>query len=332
MKKLLLLTAAVLQSFLAISQEAESAGSYAELTLIPHLELVPEYSLSDRSLGFNPGNSAFYTLFEGQASEHFSWTVANMWLSAVDAKDDFGWQYRSLGRSDMNNMLMYLNGVFTFDNWAFTLGKDCTATGGFEYEDWDWDVRSNFGTPFWNSFAGYQWGGKVAWTSPSEMTNLAFQVATSPLGEHPFSSGLWEYSFQWKGEYGWFSNIWSSTAVGYDKGAYDWIIALGNRATFDDWTITLDYNNTCGVADAFSRMLKGTQLAGTVNYAPSEKMDFSLKGIWSEIGWSAGAMAYFYPLRDSQDLRLHAAACYDNINDCVNLNIGLRYNIAIHLW
>ena len=131
MKKLLLSIAALLPGLLAFSQEADDLGRYAEVTLIPRLDLNPTYA-GDSGLGFNHGNSSIYTLFEGSLSEHFSWTIANHWLQAGG---DYAWPYTDLGRSDTTNWLDYFAGYFSFGNWTIGLGKDMIATGGFEYED-----------------------------------------------------------------------------------------------------------------------------------------------------------------------------------------------------
>ena len=330
MKKILIVLAASLLCSLAHSQEAEPTGSSAELAVIPHLELVP--NVADQNTGFNLGNSSLYTLFEGSASEHFSWTVANHWFSAADL-DDLAWPYTCLGYSDSTNWIDFMKADLTFGGWTFTLGKDCMSVGGFEYDDWDWDVHCNLASPLWNGLSSYQWGAKAAWTTPSEMSTFAVQMVSSPYGEHPFSSGLWAYSGSWSGEYGWFSNKWSTTAVATDKGVYDWIVSLGERVELGDWSFTLDYNNVVGFADddAYS-MLKGTNLNGTLAFAPSDKFDCAAKYIWTNIGWTAGAYAQFYPLADTDDLRLHAAFAYDNFTNTFSLNVGLRYYLRFQLW
>ena len=41
--------------------------------------------------------------------------------------------------------------------------------------------------------------------------------------------------------------------------------------------------------------------------------------------WTLGAAAHWFPLRDSQDLRLHAAAAYNSGFDMVSLTLGAIY-------
>ena len=114
MKKLLLSFAALLLASLALSQEADDFGSYAEVTLIPRLELNPSIP-ADTESGIGFGNSSFYTLFEGSISEHLSWTVANHWLHVTDgtgpaAHGDFlAAQLLAVGKNSSNFCKAHIN-------------------------------------------------------------------------------------------------------------------------------------------------------------------------------------------------------------------------------
>ena len=343
MKKYLLSIAALLLGLLAHSQEADELGNYAEFSIIPRLDLNPGWYSSPKEFGFDLGNSSLYTLFEGKASEHFSWTVANHWIACPGIewfKEDTGALYTGLGFSDTNNLFDFAKVDLTFGSWTFTLGKDCISTGGHEYEDWDWEVHPILATPLWNNLACYQWGGKVAWTTPSELSTFSVQMTTSPFGEHPFGSGLWTYSAQWSGEYDWYSPLWSVTALGIDKGTYNWLISLGNMFSFGDWAVTLDWSNTCGLDWDFTRLLSGNTFHGRLDYASSDRWNISLRGnyvttdreFFDANWWNLGTVFQFYPLRDSQDLRLHAVAEYDSLLDGFEFSVGVLYNLRLKLW
>ena len=43
-------------------------------------------------------------------------------------------------------------------------------------------------------------------------------------------------------------------------------------------------------------------------------------------------MVQFYPLFDSQDLRLHAFAAYDSLLGGFQLCAGILYNLSFKLW
>ena len=297
MKKYLLSIAALLLGLLAHSQEADDLGNYAEVSIIPRVDVNPIFGSEPE---FSLGNSSLYTLFEGSASEHFSWTVAAHLFSAssfTGCLEESGDLYRMLGYSDSNNVFDLAYVDLTFGSWTFNLGKNCIMTGGHEYDDYDWMVHPQLASPLWNDLACYQWGGKVSYTTPSEMSTFSLQMTTSPFGEHPFASGLW--------------------------------------------------TNTAGMTDDYDDFLRGGTFHGFVKYAPSERWDFSLCGNYSSqyalqngrivpfdepARWNLGAVAQFYPLFDSQDLRLHAFAAYDSAIGGFQLCVGAVYNLSFKLW
>lgn len=340
MKKTLFSIAAVLLGFLAHSQEADSLGRFAEVTVISRLDANPSYNSADSDFGFDLGNTSIYTLFEGSLSEHFSWTVANHWFHA-ESDGDYGWPYKYLGYSDTTNWLDYCTLDFSLGNWGLTIGKDMIATGGFEYEDWDWDIYPVFSSPLANTMSCYQWGGTVSYTTSSGLSNFSTQMTSSPFGEHPFSSGLWAYSAKWRGEYGVFSNIWSASALETAEGEYMYIFWLGQQLNLDSWSATLDLSNAYGSDEDFSASaLRGGTAALTLKYAPSERFNVSARGSYILTGdeeftpshWTAGAIAEFYPLNESDDLRLHAFLAYDSLLSQVTLSLGARYNLRLKIF
>ena len=336
---------------LAHSQEADDLGNYAEVSIIPRLDLNPSWSPDGAA--FNLGNSSLYTLFEGSASEHFSWTVANHWFNGASL---FGpgadpWEmFKGLGWSDTNNWIDLLYADLSFGGWTFSLGKQCITTGGHEYDDYDWFVHPILASPLWNGLSCYQWGGKVAWTTPSEMTTLSLQMTTSPFGERPFGSGLWTYSFQWSGEYGWYLPLWSvslfeqpGSEFGSSPKDFQWIVSLGNQFRFGDWTIGLDWSNTAGMTGDYSAFEPGCIFHGQIDYTPSDRWNFSVRGNYIACPhdgylqvplntYNIGGAVHFFPLRDSQDLRLHAVAAYDQYSSTFELSFGVLYNLSLKLW
>ena len=350
MKKYLLSIAALLLGLLAHSQEADDLGNYAEVSVISRLDLNPTWYRNPAETGFDLGNSSLYTQFEGRASEHFSWTVVNHWFSFTDwpAGDFEAFElFKTLGYSDSNNFIDIMKADLSFGNWTFSLGKDCITTGGHEYDDDDYDVHTPLASPLWNDLACYQWGGKVAWTTPSEMSTFSLQMTTSPFGERPFASGLYTYSFAFGGDYGWYSPLWSVSALARESSEfssaprdYDFLVTLGNQFFFSDFTFTLDWSNTSGIAPDYGSLLKGNMFHGRLDYTPSERWNFSLRGNYIltpkeslfENWWNLGAIAEFFPLRDSDALRLHAFVEYDNLLDAFCLNVGARYRLSFKLW
>ena len=357
MKKYLLSIAALLLGLLAHSQEADDLGNFAELSVVARLDANPIFGSEPE---FTLGNSSIYTLFTGSASEHFSWALQNHWYSGYSflgpEANPFE-QFKGLGYSDATNFIDLANVTLTFGSWDFTLGKQCITTDGHEYDDDDWDVYTGLATPLWNNFSCYQWGGKVAWTTPSEMTTFSVQMTTSPFGERPFSSGLWAWSAQWVGEYGWFLPTWSVSllqsleeqeVMTFQAGNLpapirqnNWLISLGNQFQFGDWTISLDWTNTSGFTEETTGLLSGSTFHGRVAFAPSERWNLALQGNYilspadqeeNTNWWNAGAIAEFFPIRDSEALRLHAYVAYDNLLGAFSFNVGARYNLTFNLW
>lgn len=328
MKKILLLIAVFLPSFLAHSQEADDLGSYAEMSVIPRLDLIPSFSAGNSD--FNLGNSSIYTHFRGSFSEHISWTMINKWYT-VDTP--FTSLFTDLGLSDTSNWLSYCYANFSFGGWTFTLGKQMIDTGGIEAQDYDWESYYGFTTPLWDGLVCSQWGVKAAWTTASELSTFSLQMLASPYGRRPFSSGLWVYSAQWTGKYGWFSPIWSVSAFGREDSSYDMLYSFGQTITFsDEWSLSADYFRNGGF-DEDSYLLSGNTVKLRLNYYPSETLTTSLNGIYVQNPlheyWSVGALANYYPLKDSKDLRLHAQFSYDTLFQQFCLGIGATYSLNI---
>ena len=362
MKKYLLSIAALLLGLLAHSQEADDLGKYAEISIIPRVDLSPAWYTDE--VEFTLGSSSLYTLFEGSASEHFSWTVVNHWFdgnSFLGRDADPFVLFKTLGYSDSNNFIDMLYADLKFGGWTFTLGKQCITTGGHEYDDWDWLVHGNIASPLWRDLACYQWGGKVAWTTPSENTTFSLQMVSSPFGERPFASGLFTYSLQWSGDYGWYSPLWSVSAFAKEAAEtssaprdYSFVVSLGNKFTFGDWTVSLDWSNVAGLNYYYTDFLKGCIFHGQVDMSPSDRWEFSLRGnyvfskqpdysssvmpqTYTQVNyWNIGPIVHFYPLRDSKDLRLHASALLGCIQgqpiSALELSIGVLYNLNFRLW
>lgn len=340
MKIPIVFTAALLSCSLAFSQEADNPGRSAGITIIPRLDFNPHFNLgvTGDNVGsrndvteFSLGNSSLYSLFEGNISENLSFSVCNHWLS--DAPKDL---YCYTLHSDSTNWLDWLNLTYTFGQFSITVGKDMVTTGGFEFDDYDFDVHPDLCSGFWQNFSCYQWGGKAAYTTPSENTSLSLQMTTSPFGERPFSSGLYNYSAQWRGEYGPVRTLWSATAVNTAPKEYQYLFSLGQQVDIGSFTMGLDYLNKVGNADNI--LLDGTTLLGTAGFsAPSEKWEMNLKGGYEKInngdaGWFLGLAAHWFPLKASRDLRIHGVVTYNNALNSIGAVIGAIYYFNLSVF
>ncbi|MCQ2184382.1 MAG: hypothetical protein MJY62_03110 [Bacteroidales bacterium] len=319
---------------LAAQDEEDTSVSSATLSIVPFVEGVASQNEDKISIGH--GNSMINTVFEGYAGEHFSWLLVNRWMYAPYGLK--GLYENTLCPGDIN-WLNYCCVYLTFGGFNITLGKDMIMTGGFENEPWDWQVPMPFYSQLWNDLATYQWGAALDYTTPSEKTNIAFQWTTSPFGETFFKSNRWTWNLRWKGEYGWFSNVWSASAIQRADGQYDFVATLGQRATFGPCQITLDYQNVAGIQwaeedeDAVDRFRRGHTVIGSFQYSPAEWCDVALKGLWSTYNWYAGVQANFRPVKNNRDaLNLHLTAAYDSLVRGIVVSVGGYYDLNIKLW
>ena len=335
MKKILVVCVAVLlPCFLVSAQEADDTGTGVGLSVIPRLDLSPEFS--GGSSQFTLGNSSLYSLFEGDITDFLSFSVCNHWLSSSPSE-----LYRiegegaNLFRSDWTNWLDWAYLTWSFGSFSLTVGKDMVTIGGLEFDDYDFEVHTPLCSSLWHQFSCYQWGGKFGYTSPSESTYLGLQVTTSPYGEKPFASGLYNYSLEWKGNYfDGLETIWSITAVGVDQGTFRPLVCLGQRASFGDFSLGLDYFNAVGNESVI--LMDGMTFMPSVTWAPSEKVELLAKAgfeSWDApmdpssmtSSYFAGGAVHWFPLKDSKDLRLHACASYNNLFRTTTLTVGALY-------
>lgn len=356
MKKLLLLSAALLLCSLAHSQEAEEKGSYADFQLIPRFEFNPYFTpgqTGDGSSGYTFGNSSIYTLIEGAFSEHVSFVLNNHWFGMTNfgfgdaaglyrIEDASGKYHPNLFYSNRANWLDLAYFNFNFGNWTFTVGKDCIASGGFEYDAYDVEVdyltapdgKILMASNLWYNLPSYQWGAKVAY-GIGEHTTLALQMLTSPFGERPFSSGLFSYSLKWDGNYGPFSNMWSVTALQKADRSFDWLIALAQQVELGNFTLGFDWYNLNDVEygddDTPCALLPGNTFRPSVAFAPSDKFNVKLVGnLYTEPGSglsdvNAGLSFHYLPI---EMLQLHAACAWDMTTKAVSAMAGVKMNLT----
>jgi hypothetical protein len=233
--------------------------------------------------------------------------------------------------------------------------------GGFEFDEYDFDVNPMTATHFWNSYTVYKLGFSAAWTTPSEQSTFAFQVAMDQDNAGP------AFALRWTGEYGpWSTNYSVLTAKEYDHttGRDTYlrpIFSIGNRLNFGGFTATVDYMNRCGDPYWVQAAVKGHTVSANFQYEIGDHWDLSLKGVANiahdpaPYGWdkdtdscvvpedytpsdvpfdkyafySGGLTASWYPLQD-KSLRVQASAGYNN-NMLFGL-LGITYDWAIKLW
>ncbi|MBQ6254251.1 MAG: hypothetical protein IJK05_06345 [Bacteroidales bacterium] len=325
MKRLVVFAASILLCTLAQAQGADDSGASAGITIIPRVDVNPVFyngSYGEVTLG----NSSLYSLFEGNISENLSFSVCNHWLSSEPK-----YLYQNTWRADDVNWCDWAYLEYAPGNFILTAGKQVMTFGGFELEEYDFDVHWDMMTGLFNNFQCYQWGLKAGWMNEGETTGLFLQATGSPYGEKPFDAMA--YSLQYQGYYGPVSLLYSTNLIENWDGGHEWMFTLGHNLELGDWNISLDVTNKVG--SALTILEDGVTAFATAKFNPSDKWEFlGRAGLekTSKIDYrneTFGLAAHWFPLRDSQDLRIHAAAAYNSVFRGASLTLGAMFYLKI---
>lgn len=339
MKKLVVFAGLILLCTLAQAQGGSDSGASAGITIVPRIDFNPKfYGGSDKEVTL--GNSSLYSLFEGNITENLSFSVCNHWLSSEPK-----YLYQNTWHSDDVTWCDWANLTYSFGNFYVTAGKDVIPIGGFEFEQYDYDLHPDLCSSLWNNFVCYQWGGKIGFMNEDETQGLAFMLSSSPYSVRPFGEGLMSYSLQYSGSYGPLNLLYSTNMIGNGDG-YDWVFSLGHQIEAGDFTFELDATNK--VSDEYAVLRNGVSAFASAYYNPSDKWEFLVRGgidrATSDISimsgdaifidsekysnYSFGGAAHWFPLKGSKDLRLHAAAAYNTGLDMLSLTVGAIYYLS----
>lgn len=339
MKKLVVFAGLILLCTLAQAQGGSDSGTSAGITIVPRVDFNPVfYGGTEKEVTL--GNSSLYSLFEGNITDNLSFSVCNHWLSSEPKS-----LYQNTWHSDDVSWCDWANLTYSFGNFYVTAGKDMVSMGGFEFDQYDFDVHPDLCSSLWNNFSCYQWGGKFGFMNEDETQGISLQLTSSPYSVRPFGDGLMTYSLQYSGSYGPLSLLYSTNLVGNGDG-YDWLVTLGHAIEAGDFTFVLDASNK--VSDEYAILRNGVSAYATAVYNPSDNWEFLLRGgidhastdIQERQGnlvfvnspaydsYTFGGAAHWFPLKDSKDLRLHAVAAYNTGMDMLSLTVGAIYYLS----
>lgn len=341
MKKFLVVCAALMLPCLLVrAQEAEDTETGVVLSVIPRLDLNPSLATTrDGSGDFTLGSSSLYTLFEGNLTDNLSFSVSNHWLSREPK-----YLYKNTWHSDDVNWTDWAYLTYATGKVEITAGKQALTIGGFEAEDYDFEAHPELNSSFWNNYQVYQWGAKVG-VNVTENDIVSLQMATSPYGVHPFSSGLYNYAVEWRTSEGPLEAIISYNLVQHQKkvkglslkDCFHQVGTAGLRLNLEKFIVTLDLINRVGNAD-FD--IKGITTLPSVMWNVNDNLELLCK-----LGWehtyqlspdvkrnvvNAGAAMRWYPLQD-RALRLHASCGYNSFAEEVVLSFGVLYNLSLKI-
>ncbi len=313
---------------------------------VPSLSLISrfgyEHSVVGRSAGF--GGDGLFLKVDGKIGKGFSYSLCQRLFesngedpSVFDATDVLALSYEVGG-------------------FEFSAGKDFLMVGSWEYDAYTWDSYFDMNSMFYNSFNDRAWGVKASWTNKSESSTFMLQAANSPFAEAPREDNLYAYSLGWMGAWDWYESYWTVNMWEYEPGAFVKNIALGNVFYAGDFSLTADF------------MMRGTTLKGladdiSVTAMPAYEFCDHFR-LFGKFGWERlslemfgdqedgygfdasgtvlpdfvasgddylfyGAGLEYFPLKDSRNIRLHAAWSSNAYTKRHAINVGLTWQFDV---
>lgn len=345
MKRLFSLLFAVLVGTMLFGQVS------MDLNVIGRVDANPRFTFDGEKPTYNWANSSVYTQLETSFGEKFSLTLINHWAASDEYEPRFPFAatpglYTNIWKASAATFVDYL--YFEYkpsDRFSLRLGKDCVAMGGFEYDEWDWNVDYDLASTFWNWSQAYQWGASIAWTNGSEDTEFRLQAVSSPgyifeadenYVQRPWQNGLGAYFFQHTGEYG---ILETRNHVGF--------MMTKKNSGYLNAGIGLKFNVMDGLSvgadflDMYEIKLRNNYLhaIATAEYEPSERWE-----VLGKLGYEnflfdgdkdyrvfGGVSAAFFPLRNKKDLRIMGTLAGMTGLPGISLTVGVTYNLPIHI-
>lgn len=310
--RLLLLFMILLPAFM----HAQEKG-LTTLRIEARLDYMQEYLHGD-IMNDNSGFKGRYLniRMDGNISEHFSYSYRqrlnkpNKDISFFDATD-------------------WIHLTYTNENWSVSAGKQVVGIGGYEYDVAPIDLYIY--SEYWGNIPCFRVGVSGSYTTDDLKDKFMLQVCESPFRGHELNVNnqqMFAYNAMWYGSHGIYSSIWSVNMLEYLPGKFMNYIALGNRLTLGQFQLDLDIMNRAVSTKNF--LGKDMSVMSKFMWKPSDRFNLFLIathdfnhadeiGDWSvipgtEITRVGGGLEY-YPLKDSQDIRLHMACSYaDGVN------------------
>ncbi len=324
MKRLFLLVFAVLCCRVALAQAVEP-GASNDFRVIARAELFGS--------SFSP---TLYSLWEGSAGDQFEFSVCNHWLTDFSDTPSL---YSDILRSDVSNLFDWANVTWRPGAFGLTVGKMFAGVGGFEEDAYDFDSHWDLNSIFWNdTYEGctYQWGVGVDLLDEESESKVMFQIVTSPYGERPFyekfGKGLLEYNLYGDGNWD-LSETVSTRAVGslnfINTGdGYVKMLAIGDQMYIGDLTLGIDY-----IDYGISFRDRDRTILATASYNFNDRFEAGAKcvldHVYDENCLLAGGFFYWYPLRESTDLRVHLTGSVCNYDRGAVLSLGATWNFSL---
>ena len=168
------------------------------------------------------------------------------------------------------------------------------------------------------------------------------------------------YSAEWRGEHGVWSSIWGVSGIDYDSEPYSWgdkiwLLSAGNQFELTE-SLNLGLDYMYRIASPFATAPgagekspsypanSGHDLVGRLNWRPLDWLEVGARGVFEtsetyhhveedlfeipEKYLSGGLFLNFFPLKEKDDLRIHALAGMNNL-DGFFWGAGITYNFPL---
>lgn len=302
-------------SFTSFQLEARAELEYLGTYQWTNPEKSSQYHMDKSGWNSNYGfhGQYFNFLLGGDIGDHISYFLRQRIIAKPGSVSFFD-----------NTDFLYIQYRFN-DQWAIRLGKEALYVGGYEYDAAPIDVY--YYTHFWGEIHCFQLGVSASYTDKQKKNKIIFQFANSPhiyyegSGDE-WKKGLFSYNLFWNGNFGVFSTLYSINLMEYERGSFVNYISLGNKLSFNKWSIYVDYMNR---ASSFRYFFRDFTVVGRLDWHVSPSVNLFAKAgydqnfaedIWVEIPkdpmMTPGFNYHFYgiglefrPLK-YQDLRIHA--------------------------
>lgn len=232
---------------------------------------------------------------------------------------------------------VFLN--YNVDKWTFSAGKQVLECGGFEYDASPIDIH--FSTDFYYAIPCYQLG--ISATRTFGTRRLIAQFCRSPYAtfESDQMNALKAFNIAWRGTYGlggWLP-MYSLNLFEVTPGSYSLQFTLGNRVEITkSLAVELDFINRSepGSVNLFQDM----SAVAYVAIVPVEWCEIMIKGtydrniLWDNPllqkglkEWKLGVGAYFFPLKEHKNVRLHCYFWHDGYGNCLQTGLTWKPNL-----
>ena len=171
--------------------------------------------------------------------------------------------------------------------WSMRMGKQAIFVGGFEYDAPPIDVY--YYTHYWGHFPCFLLGASAFYTDKSGKNKIGINIANSPYVKYldnNWKSGLLSYNLYWSGKFGPFHALYSVNFLEYQRGKFINFIVLGNKLSFDKWSIYVDWVNR---AAGFKRFFRDFSVVSRLDWHVSPSVNLFAKG-----GFEQNAAGYYY--------------------------------------